>query len=85
MGYPGIRLEMVMILFMVLFYSDNLINHWENLDIFEGVEFTRTPVIVERYDEVEVQTYIYTLKRWDYWDVWKKSNLNIYISIYLDI
>ena len=45
-----------------MFYSDNLINHWENLDIFEGVEFSRTPVIAERYDEVEVQTYIYTLK-----------------------
>ena len=39
-----------------------MINHWENLDIFEGEEFIRTPVVVERYDEVEVQTYIYTLK-----------------------
>ena len=63
MGYPGIRLEMGNdTIHGFLFYSDNLINHWENLDIFEGVEFSRTPVIVERYDEVEVQTYIYTLK-----------------------
>ena len=63
MGYPGIRLEMGDdTIHGFLFYSDNLINHWENLDIFEGEEFIRAPVIVERYDEVEVQTYIYTLK-----------------------
>ena len=63
MGYPGIRLEMGDdTIHGFLFYSDNLINHWENLDIFEGEEFIRTPVVVERYDEVEVQTYIYTLK-----------------------
>ena len=39
-----------------------LINHWENLDEFEGAEFERTAVTVERYDELEVDTYIYTLK-----------------------
>ena len=49
MGYPGIRLEMGNdTIHGFLFYSDNLINHWENLDIFEGVEFSRTPVIAER-------------------------------------
>ena len=47
---------------MYLFYSANLINHWENLDEFEGAEFERTAVTVERYDELEVDTYIYTLK-----------------------
>ena len=63
MGYPGIKLDTNGdTVHGFLFYSDNLINHWENLDIFEGVEFIRTPVIVERYDELEVQTYIYTLK-----------------------
>ncbi len=63
MGYPGIKLnEDGDTVHGFLFYSDNLINHWEFLDEFEGEEFSRTPVIVERYDEVEVQTYIYTLK-----------------------
>ena len=63
MGYPGIRLEMGDdTIHGFLFYSSNLINHWEKLDIFEGLEFTRTPIIVQRYDELEVQTYIYTLK-----------------------
>jgi hypothetical protein len=32
------------------------------LDEFEGEEFERTAVSVERYDEIEVDTYIYTLK-----------------------
>ena len=45
-----------------LFYSNNLINHWDFLDEFEGEEFERTPITVERYDELEVDTYIYTLK-----------------------
>ena len=46
MGYPGIRLEMGNdTIHGFLFYSDNLINHWENLDIFEGVEFSRTPFL----------------------------------------
>ena len=63
MGYPGIRLDLQEdTIHGFLFYSDNLINHWDFLDEFEGEEFERTPVIVERYDELEVDTYIYTLK-----------------------
>ena len=63
MGYPGIRLDMGNdTVHGYLFYSDNLINHWDFLDEFEGEEFERTPITVERYDELEVETYIYTLK-----------------------
>lgn len=63
MGYPGIRLDAGNdTIHGFLFYSDNLINHWDSLDEFEGQEFERTPVTVERFDEIEVDTYIYTLK-----------------------
>ena len=63
MGYPGIKLnEDGDTVHGFLFYSDNLINHWDFLDEFEGAEFQRVPVIVERYDEFEVDTFIYVLK-----------------------
>ena len=63
MGYPGIRLDAGSdTIHGYLFYSSNLINHWDRLDEFEGAEFERTPVTVERYDELDVDTYIYTLK-----------------------
>jgi len=63
MGYPGIRLDKKRdTIHGYLFYSSNLINHWDNLDEFEGAEFVRTPVTVERYDELDVDTYIYMLK-----------------------
>ena len=63
MGYPGIRLDNSNdIIHGYLFYSSNLINHWDFLDEFEGAEFVRTPIRVERYDELEVDTFIYTLK-----------------------
>lgn len=63
MGYPGIRLDPDGdTVHGFLFTSSNLINHWDYLDEFEGNEFVRTPVTVERYDELDVDTYIYTLK-----------------------
>ncbi|HFU77808.1 MAG TPA: gamma-glutamylcyclotransferase, partial [Epsilonproteobacteria bacterium] len=37
-------------------------DNWEYLDAFEGEEFVRTEVTVERYDELDVDTYIYVLK-----------------------
>ncbi len=62
MGYPGIHLdENGDTIHGYLFYSSNLINHWENLDEFESAEFTRTEVVATRYDEFEVDTYIYVL------------------------
>lgn len=63
MGYPGIKLnDEGDTVHGYLFYSDNLINHWDYLDEFEGAEFERTEVTVERYDELEVDTFIYVLK-----------------------
>ncbi|RXJ93297.1 hypothetical protein CRV00_11630 [Malaciobacter molluscorum] len=63
MGYPGIRLDSKKdTIHGFLFYSSNLINNWDYLDEFEGNEFIRHQVTVERYDEVEVDTYIYVLK-----------------------
>ncbi len=63
MGYPGISLDKQRdTIHGYLFYSSNLINHWERLDEFEGEEFIRTAVNVQRYDEFDVDTYIYMLK-----------------------
>ena len=63
MGYPGIHLdEDAGIVHGFLFSSDNLINHWDYLDKFENEEFQRKEVTVERFDEIEVDTYIYVLK-----------------------
>lgn len=63
MGYPGIKLDQNGdTVHGFLFYSTNLINHWDYLDEFEGLEFQREAVTVERYDELEVDTFIYTVK-----------------------
>jgi gamma-glutamylcyclotransferase (GGCT)/AIG2-like uncharacterized protein YtfP len=65
MGYPGIKLNEDGggdTVHGFLFYSNNLINHWDNLDEFEGDEFERQEVCVERYDELDVDTFIYVLK-----------------------
>lgn len=66
MGYPGIHLDSNGDTIQgFLFSSSNLINHWDSLDEFEGEEFQREPITVERYDEFEVDTYIYVLKACD--------------------
>jgi len=63
MGYPGIHLDADGdTIHGFLFSSSNLINHWKNLDEFEGEEFQREVVNIERYDEIDVDTYIYVLK-----------------------
>ncbi len=63
MGYPGIKLDPEGdTVHGYLFYSHNLCDHWDFLDTFEGDEFVRMPVIAERYDELDVDTYIYVLK-----------------------
>jgi len=63
MGYPGIKLDPNGdTIHGFLFYSHNLYDHWEKLDEFEGDEFVRTAVNVERYDELDVDTFIYALK-----------------------
>jgi len=66
MGYPGIHLdEEGDTIHGFLFKSNNLINHWDNLDEFEGDEFQREEVMIETYDEIEVDTFIYVLKATD--------------------
>jgi gamma-glutamylcyclotransferase (GGCT)/AIG2-like uncharacterized protein YtfP len=63
MGYPGIQLnETGDTIHGFLFTSSNLIDNWDYLDDFEGSEFQREEVTVERYDELEVDTFIYVLK-----------------------
>lgn len=63
MGYPGIKLDnKIDTVHGYLFYSSNLDDNWEYLDEFEGNEFIRTEVTAERYDELEVATYVYVLK-----------------------
>jgi len=63
MGYPGIKLdENGDTIHGYLFSSSNLINHWDNLDEFEGEEFQRESVSVETYDEIDYDTYIYVVK-----------------------
>lgn len=63
MGYPGIKLDAQGdVVHGFLFYSHNLEDAWESLDTFEGEEFVRTEVSVERYDELDVDTYLYVLK-----------------------
>ncbi|MEA2050114.1 MAG: gamma-glutamylcyclotransferase family protein [Campylobacterota bacterium] len=63
MGYPGIKLDQDGdTVHGFLFKSSNLINHWDSLDEFEGEEFQREAVTIETYDEIDYQTYIYTVK-----------------------
>jgi len=63
MGYPGIKLDPEGdTVHGYLFYSHNLADYWEFLDEFEGEEFIRTEVTVERHDELDVNTCIYVLK-----------------------
>ncbi|OQX50385.1 MAG: hypothetical protein B5M46_00605 [Epsilonproteobacteria bacterium 4484_20] len=63
MGYPGIKLDPEGdTVHGYLFYSDNLCDHWDFLDEFEGEEFIRSAVRAERHDELDVDTFIYVLK-----------------------
>ena len=63
MGYHGIKIDPKGdTIHGYIFYSTNLINHWKRLDEFEGKEFKRVTTIVERYDEIEEESYVYVLK-----------------------
>jgi len=63
MGYPGMSLkDCDDTIHGYLFYSSNLVDNWDFLDQFEGLEFVRTPIRAERYDEIEVDTFVYILK-----------------------
>lgn len=45
-----------------VFSSANLLNHWQELDAFEGEEYERVLVSVTLADGGEVEAYIYVLK-----------------------
>ena len=64
MGYPGITIDSKGdTIHGYIFYSNNLINHWEKLDEFEGKEFKRINTTIQRYDDIEEKSYIYVLKK----------------------
>ena len=63
MGYPGVvpdkRGHKVK---GYLFSSDQLVNHWKELDAFEGDAYQRVVATVERSEGSRVKSYIYALK-----------------------
>jgi len=46
----------------LLFKSNNLLNHWNMLDDFEGEGYERVIAKAKLKDESIVETYIYTLR-----------------------
>jgi gamma-glutamylcyclotransferase (GGCT)/AIG2-like uncharacterized protein YtfP len=45
-----------------LFSSENITEHWAELDAFEGEAYVRTLTTVELHDNTVVEAYIYTLR-----------------------
>ncbi|PIF14893.1 MULTISPECIES: gamma-glutamylcyclotransferase family protein [Pantoea] len=63
MGYPGIILDNSgNRVDGFLFTSENLANHWQILDEFEGHEYARVKVDVVTNDGLTVKSYIYMIK-----------------------
>jgi len=61
-GFPGVRLDPMGPEVMVqLFTSEDLPDHWDRLDAFEGDEYERVPVDVD-LGTYRTQAYIYALK-----------------------
>jgi len=64
MGYPGITLNKDgEIVNGFLFISDNLSEHWSELDEFEGEAYKRVLTTITLQDKSTVDSYIYTLKQ----------------------
>ena len=57
LGVDGVRIE------GLLFSSESIMNHWTDLDAFEGEGYRRVLTQVERQHGATVEAYIYTLKR----------------------
>ncbi|TDT45028.1 gamma-glutamylcyclotransferase (GGCT)/AIG2-like uncharacterized protein YtfP [Maribacter spongiicola] len=63
MGFPGIRLEnKIEKIKGYIFYSDNLDQHWKELDDFEGIAYQRikTEITLEKGGNKE-EAFIYAL------------------------
>lgn len=64
MGYPGIRLEHKSEMIKgFVFSSDQLHDHWETLDRFEGSDYQRikTTIFIKN-GTTEIEAYMYALK-----------------------
>lgn len=63
MGYPGIVLaDNGNEIEGFIFCSDNLDDHWDELDDFEGEEYQRVLITVKTKDRMSVEAYIYILR-----------------------
>ena len=63
MGYPGIELNNnANEIKGLIFKSENLLEHWNILDKFEGNEYKRVLTDVTLQDSSIVSAYIYTLR-----------------------
>jgi len=66
MGYPGVTLDKAgEKVNGFLFSSDNITEHWSELDEFEGEAYERELTNVALQNKTFVQAYIYTLKQGD--------------------
>ena len=66
MGYPGLTLDKDGDKIEgFLFGSDNITEHWSELDEFEGEAYERVLTTVELQNKTFVEAFIYTLKRAD--------------------
>lgn len=64
LGYPGMTLdEAGKEIKGFVFSSDNLLNHWERLDEFEGEDYERIAAVAKLDDGSNVETFVYVLKR----------------------
>ncbi len=62
MGYPGIDLDKFGEEIQgYLFTSENISNHWQMLDKFEGESYQRVTTTVSLQDRSRLNAYIYTL------------------------
>ena len=64
MGYPGIVLdEAGEDIQGYIFSSNNLDKHWDDLDEFEGEEYKRVLVEVQKKDSSLIEAFIYVLRK----------------------
>ncbi len=63
MGFPGITLDdKGSIVEGFVFTSENLANHWQHLDEFEGEAYQRTLTKVKTNESGFIDAYVYALK-----------------------